>query len=62
MRKPISFVANVGKKHPLLGVPKEFKIRVVKTNIRSYWLELLGEGKTIKVKKSSKKLVWREGK
>lgn len=35
-----------------------FDIRVKKTTIRAYWIELIGTNKTIKVKKKNKKLVW----
>ena len=38
---------------------KEFQVRVLKTNIKSFWLLLLGETKKkIKVQKKSKKLIY----
>ena len=49
MKRPIKYKTDGGS---------VFDVRVKKVNIRSYWLELMGTGHIIKVKKASKKLIW----
>lgn len=51
MPKPIKFKTNEGK---------IFNIKILKTNIRTYWIELLNVKpiKVIKIKKRSKKLIY----
>jgi len=49
MKPPTGFKADNGQ---------QFSIKIRKTNIRSYWIELIGTHRVIKVKKRSKKLMW----